>query len=214
MCVATPSSRERGEVAVSPQLTGAAPRFHSGRTAQSPFRYADFEECFSDDVGDAILDWLEEAAPWHVTRTDFYEQSEFSCWDSHSPVATFLTSDVVLAPVRTAMTSVFRKSFEENVSVVCHRLLPPQKIGIHNDFLVGEETHRMVIQLNRGLTDDDGGILMLFNSEDPSDIHRLLRPTHRSGFAFEISSTSHHAVSQVHGGERYSLIYSFRAAVE
>jgi hypothetical protein len=64
------------------------------------------------------------------------------------------------------------------------------------------------------LTDADGGILMLFNSDDPSDIHRLLRPIHRSGFAFEISSTSNHAVSQVYGGARFSLIYSLRATAE
>jgi hypothetical protein len=214
MCVATSSSFGGDRAIVGPQFAWTPPHFRSEKTAQSPFRYANFEECWSCDIGDRILDWFEDAAPWHVTQTDFYEQSEFSCWDSNSPVATFLTSHAVLLAVRTTMIRVFSKAFEKNVSVVCHRLRPPQKIGIHNDFLVGEETHRMVIQLNRGLTDSDGGILMLFNSDDPSDIHRLLRPTHLSGFAFEISSTSNHAVSQVHGGERYSLIYSFRATAE
>ena len=52
---------------------------------------------------------------------------------------------------------------------------------------------------------------MLFNSADPTDIHKLFRPVNLSGLLFEISAASHHAVSQVHGGARYSLIYSLRA---
>ena len=93
------------------------------------------------------------------------------------------------------------RRFEDAVDVVCHRLLPTQKIGIHNDYLVGQETHRLTIQVNRGLTDTDGGVLMLFNSNDATEIHKLLHPLSLSGFAFEISADSHHAVSQVHGGD-------------
>jgi hypothetical protein len=214
MCVDTPPSAGNDNSTLRTPPSWAPPRFCADRIVQTPFHYANFEKCWPDVIGEAILEWFEDAAPWHLTCTDFYEQSEFSCWDSLSPVATFLRSDDVLHAVRATMTHLFAKTFEESVNVVCHRLLPPQKIGIHNDALVGEETHRMLIQFNRGLKDADGGVLMLFNSDDPSDIHRLLRPVHLSGFAFEISTTSNHAVSQIHGGERYSLIYSFRATAE
>jgi hypothetical protein len=52
---------------------------------------------------------------------------------------------------------------------------------------------------------------MLFSSGDPADVHRVLRPQHLSAFAFEISPDSFHAVSQMHGGARYTVIYSLRA---
>lgn len=180
----------------------------------SPFQYATMLRCLSTELGDGLLAWFESDAPWRLTQTEFYEQYEFSCWDNPSPLAAFLTSREVLDLVRAEMTEIFARRFEDAVDVVCHRLLPTQKIGIHNDYLVGQETHRLTLQLNRGLTDTDGGVLMLFNSNDPADIHKLLHPLSLSGFAFAISADSHHAVSQVHGGERFSVIYSFRALAD
>ncbi len=99
----------------------------------------------------------------------------------------------------------------DRVDLVAHTLLPGQRIAIHNDYLVGEETHRLTVQLNRGLSDEDGGFFMLFNSLDAADLHRVLRPVSNTAIAFEISTKSHHAVSRLHGGERYTLVYSFHA---
>ena len=79
------------------------------------------------------------------------------------------------------------------------------------DYLVGEETHRLIVQLNRGLRDEDGGFFMLFNSFEPQDVYRILRPVGGSGIGFEIGLNSNHAVSQIHRGERYTLVYSFYA---
>ena len=200
-----------------PSTTVAAwplPTLRERSVETSPFRYATMLHCLGPVLGDALLAWFESDAPWRLTRTDFYEQYEFSCWDSPSPAAEFLTSHAVVDLVRAEMTEIFDTRFEDGVDVVCHRLLPTQRIGIHNDFLVGQETHRLTIQVNRGLTDADGGVLMLFNSDDPTDIHKLLHPLSLSGFAFEISAESHHAVSQIHGGERFSVIYSFRALAD
>lgn len=176
-----------------------------------PFRYAMLTECFTPQIGEHVLAWFEHEAPWTAKRTDFYEQYEFSCWDSASPIASYLTRRDVLDTVRAEMTVMFGCEFEPDVSVVCHKLVRGHRIGIHNDYLDGEESHRLTIQLNRGLTDSDGGFLMLFNSEDPADVHRVLRPQHMSALAFEISPISFHAVSEMHGGARYTVIYSLQA---
>jgi hypothetical protein len=181
---------------------------------ERPFRYATLLRCLSPELGHAMLTWFESDAPWRLTRTEFYEQYEFSCWDSSARLASFLTSYEVLELVRTEMGEIFDRRFEDAVDVVCHRLIPTQKIGIHNDYLFGQETHRLTIQVNRGLADTDGGVLMLFDSEDAADIHKLFHPLNLSGFAFEISVDSHHAVSQMHGGARFSVIYSLRAATD
>ena len=84
-----------------------------------------------------------------------------------------------------------------------------QRIRIHNDYIPGAETHRVLVQLNNGWADDNGGLLVFFNSDDPADIHRAFRPLHNSCVAFAISPSSYHAVSTIHGGERYTLVYSF-----
>jgi 2OG-Fe(II) oxygenase superfamily len=196
----------------TPDAVGWPPPDLSSRAVNTtPFMYATLIECFTPHIGEQVLEWFETDAPWVPKRTDFYEQYEFSCWDSASPAASYLTSRDVLAAIHIAMTEIFGREFESNVSVVCHKLVRGHRIGIHNDYLDGEETHRLTIQLNRGLADDDGGFLMLFNSGDPADVHRVLRPQHLSALAFEISPDSFHAVSEMHGGERSTVIYSLRA---
>ena len=86
-----------------------------------------------------------------------------------------------------------------------------QTIRIHNDYVEGHETHRLLIQLNDGWTDENGGMLMLFGSASHRDLKRVVRPLHGSALSFEISPDSYHAVSTIHGGERFTLVYSFKA---
>lgn len=178
----------------------------------APFRHATFEDCLSPATADRVLAWFETSAPWQHVTTDFYEQYEFSCWDSNHPVAALLRSDTLLSALRGELSELFGREMRPDATVVAHRLLPGHRIEIHNDHLEDGETHRFVVQLNRGLRDADGGFFMLFNSRDPSDIHDILRPSSRSGFAFEISRDSYHAISQMHGNVRYSIVYSFFAA--
>ena len=113
--------------------------------------------------------------------------------------------------LRRAIGNHFGKHLGPRVELVAHKLVEGQRIAIHNDFLVGGETHRLTVQLNRGLDDEDGGFFMLFNSFDAADVHRVLRPVSGTGIGFEIGPHSHHAVSRMHGGERYTLVYSFHA---
>lgn len=176
-----------------------------------PFAHAVFNDCVAPQVTESILDWFEHDAPWNHVETDFYEQYEFSCYDAEGDQAAWLTDPLLLDALRTTLEGIFGCRLTEEVTVVAHKLVDGHRIGIHNDFLEGEETHRFVVQLNRGLDDEAGGFLMLFGSDNPADVRRILRPTSRSGFAFEISERSFHAVSAVHSSLRYSVIYSFVA---
>lgn len=195
----------------APSLSWTARDLGERMVFDSPFAHATFGTCLPAATGEAVLAWLETDAPWRLKKTDFYEQFEFDCRDSPSTVARFLASASVLGIVRSAMEDIFATAFGDEISVVCHKLVQGHRIGIHNDYLVGEETHRLVVQLNRGLYENDGGFLMLFGSDDAADVRKVLRPLHLHGFAFEISKDSFHAVSAIHSGARYSLIYSLRA---
>jgi len=209
--VAHNSPPDQGALLNSDIVTWPRPDLCSREVVAAPFRYATLTGCFAPQSAEHLLKWFESDAPWVSKQTDFYEQYEFSCWDSASPATSYLTRGDVLDAVRSAMREMFGREFEPDASVVCHKLVRGHRIGIHNDYLIGEESHRLTLQLNRGLADTDGGFLMLFNSADPADVHRVLRPTHLSALAFEISPGSFHAVSEMHRGERYTIIYSLRA---
>lgn len=196
-------------------MTGApqvsAPLVISGH-AEAPFPYFVAEQCLAPEVEVALLDWFESVAPWRLVEQDFYEQYEFSLFDAPPPgIAAALVSAEAIAQLRRAIGDHFGKYLGPQVELVAHKLVSGQRIGIHNDFLDGGETHRLTVQLNRGLHDKDGGFFMLFNSCDAADIHRVLRPVSNTGIGFEIGPKSHHAVSRMHGGERYTLVYSFHA---
>ena len=156
------------------------------------------------------LEWLEEDAPWELTITEFYEQYEFSLL--HVSLATTVRSlicEETLTTLRKQMARQFCRSLSERVDVTAHKLLPRQTIRIHNDFLPGGESHRLLLQLNRGWEPDFGGYLMLFSGPDPETITKLVEPKHGSVQAFAINPHSYHAVSTVHEGERYTIVYSF-----
>ncbi|QHN05363.1 2OG-Fe(II) oxygenase [Granulicella sp. WH15] len=97
------------------------------------------------------------------------------------------------------------------IDITAHKLNRTQKIRIHNDARPDGETHRFLIQLNRGWSDENGGMLMLFRGPEVETLEDVILPTSRSAFGFEISPASYHAVSQVHQGDRYTLVFSFYA---
>jgi 2OG-Fe(II) oxygenase superfamily len=177
-----------------------------------PFPYAVSTRFFNDAISVAVLEWLESEAPWKLVETDFYEQYEFSFIDARVPMPlAFLKEDMFLDSLRDKVERLFGVSLCARIDATAHRLIPEQRIRIHNDFLPSAETHRLLIQLNRGLEDKDGGFLLFFNSNDPKDVHKVFRPVHNSAVAFAISMDSNHAVTTVHGSERFTLVYSFYA---
>ena len=145
-------------------------------------------------------------------ETGFYEQCELrsSGDETQSPLA-FLTSQHFLDKVRKEAGEVLNISFSERVEWTVHKLLPGQRIRLHNDLLTGGETHRVILHVNRGWSLNQGGLLMFFNSPDPADVHKILIPLNGTMVGFEISENSSHAVSLVLEGERFAVVYSLFA---
>jgi hypothetical protein len=178
---------------------------------KEPFPHCRVPSILSAQDAARTLRWLEEDAPWRQRIEEFYEQDECSL------LAAELTEDVrpLIDPTfTTALVDALRKVFGIDgdltiTEVAAHRLRPGQTIRVHNDYIGGEETHRLLIQLNTGWHLEQGGLLMLFGSAAAEDVRSVMVPAHRSGLAFEISPRSFHAVSQVKNGERFTLVYSF-----
>jgi Rps23 Pro-64 3,4-dihydroxylase Tpa1-like proline 4-hydroxylase len=192
--------------------TIAALDFSSFEVFSEPFAYAVSPQAFNEDISIDILKWFETEAPWKLVETDFYEQFEFSFTDANTPDRlAFLQREMFLADLKTEVQKQLGINLEGRVEATAHRLVAGQRIRIHNDYLPGGETHRLLIQLNRGWRDEHGGFLLFFNSPDPTDIHKVFRPVHNSTVAFAISPNSNHAVTTIHKSERYTLVYSFYA---
>lgn len=177
-----------------------------------PFPHATATSVLPTSLTDSALAWMETDAPLSLRIASFYEQWEMHLDDTALPLGLvqLLHSSMVDYLVRT-MFVPFTDAKLNLVEVAAHKLLPGQTIRIHNDYVEGQESHRLLIQLNRGWIDSQGGLLMLFGSSHVDDLRRVIRPLHASAMAFAISPKSFHAVSTIKSGERYTLVYSFKA---
>ena len=156
------------------------------------------------------IEWLETEAPWKLTSTDFYEQYEFSLLHATpAPIVRRLIDPETLRSLRDLMSGYFRRALSERVDVTAHKLVAGQTIRIHNDYISGGESHRLLLQLNRGWEPAHGGYLMFFGGPEPESVCKVIDPGNGSVQAFAISPRSWHAVSTVHGGERFTVVYSF-----
>lgn len=179
----------------------------------TPFAHATHAAPLSAALCDATLSWLENEAPWKLRIASFYEQWELHLAPEGLPDALqpLLAPDVV-GGLSDLLLAPFAGGRLRLTEATAHKLVPGQTIRIHNDHRPRGETHRLLVQLNRGWADDQGGMLLLFGSAAADDVRRVLRPTHRSAIGFAISRHSFHAVSTIQRGERYTLVYSFRSA--
>lgn len=176
-----------------------------------PFSHFWSPTIFKKEAAFLIFDWFEKYAKWDLVETEFYEQYEFSLLNIQLPLnLKFLISDEIISRILLMFQNAFKISNFELVGVMAHKLVNGQRIGIHNDFINGEETHRLVIHLNPGWNEEKGGYLMLFNSSKADDISKVISPLNNFGFGFEISNNSHHAVSKIYNFSRYTIVYTFK----
>jgi hypothetical protein len=179
--------------------------------SRQPFPYFCTPAIFTPEFERAVWRWLEKTQAWEFTRTDFYEQYEFSLLHLDLPRPLHaLTSPATIRKLEADMAATFQTAALTLVGATIHKLTNGQRIGVHNDFIGAEETHRLIIQINEGWTPDHGGYLMLFNSASAQDVHQLVVPASNSAFGFEISPASYHAVSTVRDFARYTLVYTFK----
>jgi Domain of unknown function (DUF6817)/2OG-Fe(II) oxygenase superfamily len=183
----------------------------TAETRRRPFRYFISQQVLSPDSAGHLLHWLETGAPWHLHQGAFFEQYECNLLGVPTPSGCApLFGQKELNELKGRMEALLGTELADRIEIVAHKLLPSQGIGIHNDEPHDDlETHRFILQINRGWSDENGGHLLLFNSKNPSDIHAVVRPTHNTGIGFAMSDRSYHAVSDVRHGIRYTVIYSF-----
>ena len=184
----------------------------SARLETDPYPFAVVSDALCSAAEPTTLSWFEQAAPWNLTEESFYSQHEFDMRGVELPPGVArLAVDSTLATLRERVATLFQRRLRPAVDMTAHRLTTGQRIRVHDDYLENGETHRLVVQLNRGWTAGDGGYFLIFGDRAPEDLRVVLAPMSRQALLFEISHGSHHAVSRVVRGERYSIVYSFYA---
>lgn len=179
-------------------------------TTTTPFPHFTALSVFSDDLSRKIFNWFELTNEWHLIETNFYEQYEFSLLNVGLPkYIKPCISNSVVDFISNKISVEFNTKPLKLTEITAHKLINNQHIGIHNDYIGGEETHRFVVHITPHWTEDNGGYFMLFKSDDANDIDKLIKPINNSGIGFEISKLSNHAVSKINNYIRYSIVYTF-----
>lgn len=178
---------------------------------KEPFPHFITPMIFNEGITKAIYQWLHNNLQWSLTEADFYTQFEFSILHTSLPESLFfLRSKETLDQ----MKMLFKKAMDVNnlqlTEITAHKLTHGHHIGIHNDHINKEETHRITIQINSGWKEDNGGFLLLFHSALAEDVSKIVLPSNNSAFGFQISAKSYHAVSTIYNFSRYSLVYTFK----
>ncbi|HEX8333007.1 MAG TPA: cyclophane-containing peptide 2OG-Fe(II) oxygenase YhhC [Segetibacter sp.] len=176
-----------------------------------PFSHLVCPSVLERGIEKQLYEWFEHTNEWSLTEEDFYTQYEFVLSDRNVPDhLRCVIGSHTIDTIQNALKKTFTVKSLETVSIVAHKLVKGHKIGVHNDYINSEETHRLVVQINPNWDDANGGFLMLFHSPRAEDVSKIIRPINNSAFGFEISDRSYHAVSTVHNFSRYSVVYTFK----
>jgi hypothetical protein len=181
-------------------------------TEVAPFPHLVIPRWLEAEQAEQILDWFETEAVWKPQERSFYTQhSCFSIEELREGPLAFLFEPQTLADLGDQLRRHFGQDIDtSHVHVEAHRLLPGEGIGLHNDNpILGTEALRIVAHFNRRHEDRYGGHLVMFASEDPGDIAKVIRPLHNSAVTFPLGAQSFHAVTDVRDGVRYSLVLGF-----
>jgi hypothetical protein len=180
------------------------------RIVGEPFRHFVSSDWFHSSDLDAVIGWLEAAAPWKRRGGDFYDQYGLDLTSACSPKCKRLVDEDTLESLRNRMSAIFGVQLSDRVTVVAHKLEAGQGIGIHTDNpLNDQESYRLVLTLDRDFTPEKGGYLVLCSGPSEESIERIYEPRFGRIVGLELSPFSYHAVTDVLRGCRLSIVYSF-----
>lgn len=179
-------------------------------THDEPYRFFCSSQCFTTELSDALLAWFDDGIEWFLHEGSFYEQWECDLLRQLPPESCeSLFLPKTLGFLRRSMEARFHVELGEKMTVVAHKLVRGQAIAVHNDDPdPGEETHRLIVQINHGFKPGLGA-LRVHKSRNPEDVFLTLNPKHNSAFGFAMSHNSYHSVTQMGDWTRYSIIFSF-----
>lgn len=186
-----------------------------GTVRNTPYKHTYSNSFFNEWDAVKLLDYLERARIWkYVLKPGFLElhNTDLRQCDLPSDVE-YIVRKPFLDRLGQLVETEFSTCLSGEVDVHSHRMTAGQSIGAHTDYGETDQNYRLVVQLNKGWSTDNGGFLFLLRAnEQPrsGDDFLCYAPIHNTLVAFEITDRSWHAVSPVIAGARYTITFSFR----
>lgn len=180
---------------------------------RQPFAHAVFETFFDSAIASDLLTYLESEAEWHADGGKFYRRKTIDLMaqrglHARRTVGSVMSVETVNA-LRGYVETIFSCELSGRVEVLAQLMEVGDRIGPHTDEpRGGSETHRVVVNLNRGFENHYGGQLVLFTPHALPDSLVIVPPVHNSAVAMEFSTESWHYVEEIRASQRYSVIYS------
>jgi hypothetical protein len=175
----------------------------------TPYLHIVSPRFYTEKFAETLLEWLESGAIWRLKETVLFKQYELGF--SHFKDCTEIQGlwhPAVLAHLRDAASRAFGVSVSGRINISAHKLVSGQHGSIHTDNEPGE-THRLVVQLNRGRASDSGGNLVLLSGPTTDDMAVVFKQASNSAVGFVLGPSSYHAIGRVRTGTRFTIIYTF-----
>ncbi|MFE2302487.1 2OG-Fe(II) oxygenase [Streptomyces sp. NPDC059445] len=183
-----------------------------------PFRHATGQNMLSNEDAERILNWLKVTDEFIPRNEEFYRSSAFHIGPQNSPACwKDVFSSAMVSTIRLQVQELFKVALRPDVYISANCYRAGQGTLIHTDYQPPGKrdefytTHRLILYLNSAWDESDGGRLGLFRSAADTTPVATVDPISNSGVALEIRPNSFHAVSAIHGGERYSINFTFVA---
>lgn len=197
---------------IVPRMPSQCFSFRAVTLNVEPFPHFAVPNFVDRDLGDSLLEWFETDAQWGTYNGDGFCVRESNLQLQLKELVSGSFSEYLSSEV----ARVFGAKLSNRVDVTAHRLSAPRHIGIHTDYGRTKQTHRLVVQINRGWKAEWGGLLLFLSSRAPgesTDQDRVFVPHHCCAMCFELSPRSFHAVSPISCGVRYTLCFAFYGQV-
>ncbi|PTU64391.1 hypothetical protein DB032_05455 [Chromobacterium sp. Panama] len=180
---------------------------------EQPYRHFLCFDTFDETVAQQADAVLRGPLPWEERVGDFFVTYRLDLRRLYQlrPDAPAFVREEFLDALREQMQILFEVPLSaDDIQVLGHRMVPGQRIGVHNDNPgLGYEGYRVVVQFTRDHRPEDGGLLNIHAGDEPEAVYQSIRPYPNMAFGFEMSAHSYHSVSALTRQPRDALIFNF-----
>lgn len=153
----------------------------------APFPFFTCRSALPEHILRQLLALCSAGGDWKHHTDGFYQASLLDVTDR-------ISTDFQVS-LRTRMRELMTEPLANRMQITVQRMQPGQCADPHTDRpLLGFESVRLIVQLNRTWQPDHGGRLFIHGDATGQQIHEALQPTWNSALGLALTPRSHHAI--------------------
>lgn len=181
-----------------------------------PFPHVVAPEAIRGELADKLASVLASDLRWTENDGGFYSalECDLRAVGSNSAAAV-LFAPAALSSLEVQASAIFNTPLRLVGAIAGHRLDVGRGIGLHTDRPSEDaETHRILFTICDPLSPDAGGHFLLADGPRGEDVRGIIPLRHNTAIAFALTAFSHHGVTIMRAGVRFSVVFSFARAPE